>query len=116
MRIKSLIDHEYEKLSMTEELQDTIAGLVPVTFRLRQDYLTILQGIADLFKFSRASMGSRMLETALDEAFMALAPEDRRALADKADMEYQNRKGHWNNQVLAIEAKEAGLSFDEESA
>lgn len=116
MSIKSLIDHEYEKLTMTEELKDAMAGVVPVTFRLREDYLTVLQGIADLFKYSRASMGSRMLETAIFEAFSALAPEDRRALADKADLEYQNCKGHWNNQVEAIEAREARLSSEEVAA
>lgn len=102
MSIQGLISRKYEDLTMTDELKAELAGCVPVTFRVREDYLSILQSMADLFKTSRASLGAHILETAIEDAFMVLDSDHCKAFAEKADAVHMpGYQGFWCNQAYA---------------
>ena len=102
MSVKSLIDREYETLTMTDEMQDLITQSGPMTVRLLQRDIQMVQALADFFGKSRSAFGADLLQQAIYEAFTYLTPEDREKLAEKADNAFQGSKGYWSNQAYAL--------------
>lgn len=111
MSVKDFIDQEY--MCLDDDYLDAVTRSVPMTIRLREDYSLMLQGIADVFKKTRSALAADFLRISVDEAFYLMSPEHRRMLADKVDIAYQGCKGHWNNQVLALDLKESQANEDQ---
>ena len=106
MSVKSMINHEYELLTMTDDEKDIITSCAPITFRILEREIHMLQALADFFGKSRASFGAQLLEQSIAEAFTYLPAEDRQKVAEKADKSFQGSNGHWSDQAHALHQKE----------
>lgn len=113
MSVKSLINFEYEALAMTEDQVNDFSSTSPVTVRLLQQDVHMLQALADLFGKSRSAFGADLLEQSILEAFSYLSPEDREKVAEKADKALQGSNGHWSNQAHAQNQKAAHMGSQE---
>ncbi len=81
MSVKDLIETFYG----VESTPDFDKERLPITFRLNERSLQMLQALADRFKQSRAGFGADLLESAIFEAFDSLSQDDQSSLASKSD-------------------------------
>lgn len=108
MSVKSMIDHEYELLSMTENELDQLANTAPMTVRILEKDIHMVQALGEIFGKSRSAFGAQLLEQSIAEAFTYLPAEDRQKVAEKADKAFQGSKGYWSNQAQYLEQIESG--------
>jgi endonuclease YncB( thermonuclease family) len=99
MSVKSMINHEYELLTMSDDEKDIITSSAPITVRILEREIHMLQALAEFFGKSRASFGAQLLEQSIAEAFTYLPAEDREKVAEKADKAFQSSKGYWSNEA-----------------
>jgi hypothetical protein len=114
MSVKSMIDHEYELLSMTESELDQLTMTAPMTVRILERDIHMLQALAGIFGKSRSAFGAQLLEQSIAEAFSYLPAEDRLKAAEVADSAFQGSKGHWSNQAEAIELRDQARASREQ--
>lgn len=81
MSIKQIIENFYD----IESIPDFYKDRLPITFRLTERSLQMLQALADRFKQSRSGFGGDLLESAIFEAFESLSEDDKKSLASKSD-------------------------------
>lgn len=113
MSVKRMIDFEYEVRAMSEDDVNEISGTGPISLRMAQRSIHMLQALAELFSKSRSGFGAELLEQSVYEAFTYLHPDDRDLLAEKADNAYQGSKGYWSNQAHALNKKAAQIASEE---
>ena len=116
MSVESLINRHYERLAMTQDDIDLVTQTGPMTARISYRDIHMTQALADFFGMSRSAFAADLLEQAIFEAFTHLSPEDRQALAEKADKAFQGSQGYWSNQANALQCRDDQRKSEEVSA
>lgn len=80
--ISKIIEEFYEHEAESSESR---AVRAPVTLRVDQPSLAMLQSLADRFGTTRSSLGCELLESAVQHAFQMLNDADRRTVGAAAD-------------------------------
>lgn len=116
MSIESVIRTKYieEEERASAEAYESLRQ--PISVRIEVQHLNLLQALAERFDETRAGLGSQLLEAAIEEAFRALRPEDRRQVGVEADKHFaayaeahgiSGFGGYWETLALVIEDHQA---------